>query len=175
MAFDPQTGKWEYESADVGKQLTGLLGKSSPYLTAARTGAMKTANSRGLLNSSIAAGAGENAAIKSALPIASQNADQISQQNLQAGQFGHEAKQLGTQLQSQEDIAYANIARLDREKSAALSAAYENSYTEAFRTIGQNENLPAKVRDKYLKHLATIRDHNYRLLEQLYSVDIDWS
>jgi len=58
----------------VEDQMTGLLSKSSPYMKVARTGAKKQAASRGLLNSSIAAGAGEDAAIKNALPIAGQDA-----------------------------------------------------------------------------------------------------
>ena len=58
----------------VEDRMTGLLSKSSPYMKVARTGAKKQAASRGLLNSTIAAGAGEDAAIKNALPIASQDA-----------------------------------------------------------------------------------------------------
>jgi len=49
----------------------------------ARTGAKEQAASRGMLNSSIAAGAGESAAIKSALPIASQDASAENQFGLQ--------------------------------------------------------------------------------------------
>jgi hypothetical protein len=58
----------------VEDRVTGLLAKDNPYTQVARTGAAQTANSRGLLNSSIAAGAGEEAAIKSVLPIAQQDA-----------------------------------------------------------------------------------------------------
>ena len=58
----------------VGGQMTGLLNQNSPYMQAATAGAMRTANQRGLLNSSIAAGEGQKAAIESALPIAQQDA-----------------------------------------------------------------------------------------------------
>ena len=58
----------------VEKRMEGLLSSDSPYLTAARTRAKQAANVRGLLNTSMAAGAGEKAAIETALPIAQQDA-----------------------------------------------------------------------------------------------------
>ena len=70
----------------VEDRMAGLLEKGSPYLTAARNRALGTANKRGLLNTTMAAGAGEQAAIESALPIASQDAAAF-----------HEAKMAGYQ------------------------------------------------------------------------------
>lgn len=69
----------------VESRLTNLLKKDNPYLLSARASAERKAASRGLLNSSIAAGAGESAAIQSALPIAQQDA-QFYQQKNQMGQ-----------------------------------------------------------------------------------------
>ena len=60
--------------ATVSGQMTGLLNQNSPYMQAATAGAMRTANQRGLLNSSIAAGEGQKAAIESSMPIAQQDA-----------------------------------------------------------------------------------------------------
>lgn len=60
--------------ATVSGQMTGLLNQNSPYMQAATEGAMRTANNRGLLNSSIAAGEGQKAAIESSMPIAQQDA-----------------------------------------------------------------------------------------------------
>lgn len=78
----------------VAGQLNTILSSGSPYLERAKAGAMDTANSRGLLNSSMAAGAGEAAAIDAALPIAQADAGTYSttaQQNQgyknSAGQF----------------------------------------------------------------------------------------
>lgn len=59
----------------VSGRLQGLLSSKSPYLDRARTRAKQYANRRGLLNSSIAAGAGEAAAIDAALPIATADAE----------------------------------------------------------------------------------------------------
>ena len=54
--------------------LQKLLQSDSPYLQQARDKAMLTANSRGLVNSTLAAGAGESAAIDATLPIATADA-----------------------------------------------------------------------------------------------------
>jgi hypothetical protein len=55
-------------------QLEKLLSSDNPYIKQARLRAEQQANSRGLLNSSIAAGNSEAAAIQSALPIAQSDA-----------------------------------------------------------------------------------------------------
>ena len=62
------------DSSLVARQLQNLLASDSPYVQRARTRAMEYANSRGGLNSSIAAGAGEGAAIDAAMPIAQADA-----------------------------------------------------------------------------------------------------
>jgi hypothetical protein len=112
-----------------------------------------------------------------------QQADFLNQQVLQASEFGQRTEEqqraisaatedLIRQLESQEKVSFANIAAHDREKAAALAASFEATYGEVFRTIGQNPDLPAKVRDKYLAQAAAQRDSNYNLLESLYGVDI---
>lgn len=73
VGIDPEKRSVDAAKETVSGQLDALLAKDSSYVTRARAGASQTANSRGLLNSSMAAGAGEGAAIDAALPIA--NAD----------------------------------------------------------------------------------------------------
>jgi hypothetical protein len=58
----------------VQGQMLGLLKNDSPYLAQARYDAMKMAAERGMLNSTMAASAGEDAAIRSALGIAAPDA-----------------------------------------------------------------------------------------------------
>lgn len=71
----PVTRTIDPSKETVAGQLDTLTAKESPLMTRARTGAMQAANARGLMNSSIAAGAGEAAAIDSALPIATADAN----------------------------------------------------------------------------------------------------
>ncbi len=58
----------------VAGQLTKNLSSGSPLMQQANTQGLETANSRGLLNSSMAAGAAENAMITNAMPIATADA-----------------------------------------------------------------------------------------------------
>ena len=63
----------------VAGQMTGLLQHNSPYIKQARQSGQNYAAKRGLLNSSMAAGASHKAAISAALPIAQQDAKTHSQ------------------------------------------------------------------------------------------------
>lgn len=59
----------------VANQLNNLLSSDSAYIKNARLRGKEYANSRGMLNSSIAAGASERAALEAAMPIAQSDAD----------------------------------------------------------------------------------------------------
>ena len=63
-------------------RLTGLLNKDSDYMQLARTNALQSMNKRGLLNSSMAVGASQAAAIAAGLPIAQQDASAFNQYGL---------------------------------------------------------------------------------------------
>lgn len=64
-----------------------MLTAGNPYIDLATQRAKEYANSQGLLNSTIAAGAGQRAAIESALPIAQQDAQTYFNQGLTNQQF----------------------------------------------------------------------------------------
>ena len=79
------------EKATVQGRMPGLLDSGSKYIEAARQSGIRMAQSRGLLNSSIAASAGEKSAIESAFPIASQDAAAFQE----AGMAGYEGEIAG--------------------------------------------------------------------------------
>ena len=137
----------------VESKVKGITSQNSPLMQQAKTAGMKFANNRGLLNSSIAGQASQEAVIKSALPIASQDSQQA---------YG-------------KDIAGMNIAANAQDKAAALAASYEQTYASMFQNIASNENLPSTARDTYLNHLAKLRDSNYALIEQLYGINLEWA
>ena len=78
-----QSAAETYNPTKVSTALSGILARNSDYLKDARTQALQTANRRGLANSSIAAGAGVQAGIRSALPVAQGDANAMNS----AGQF----------------------------------------------------------------------------------------
>lgn len=137
----------------VESKVNQITKQNSPLMQQAKTAGLKFANNRGLLNSSIAGQAAQEAVIKQALPIASQDSQQA---------YG-------------KDIAGMNIAANAQDKAAALAASYEQTYASMFQNIASNEALPAGVRDTYLNHLAKLRDSNYALIEQLYGIDLQWA
>lgn len=174
MAFDAQ-GVWHPEDDQVATRLTGLLKVDNDLMKQAQTQAKQYANRRGLLNSSIAAGAGVDSMLRVALPIASQEASQTAQKNLASMQFGSQKELAGMDIGSREKIAGMNIAANDREKAAAATAAMQNLYGEAFRTVAQQHELPAAARNAYLDHLRNLMSMDLNLVEQLYGIDLDFA
>lgn len=94
----------------VAGQLNSILSSGSPYLESARAGARETANSRGLLNSSMAAGAGESEAIKAALPIASADASVYGTASRDNQSFENNANQFNAGAKNQSNQALATAA-----------------------------------------------------------------
>lgn len=69
-------------TSQVLSSLESIVGSNSPYIQNARRRGLETAATRGGINSSIAAGSSERAALDAAQPLVSQ-AVNIDQQNLQ--------------------------------------------------------------------------------------------
>ena len=114
-AITPATGRPGQRSLPgVSGRLRGLLREGSPLLDLARSNAMRAANRRGLMNSSIAAGAGEEAAILTALPIAQGDA------SIAAGERGLESQEFmqGRGIASQEKMQERQIASTERVAAA---------------------------------------------------------
>lgn len=134
--FDPKLREVDTTTDTVQGQLNGLLSKGSPYIDVARAGAAQTANARGLLNSSIAASAGEEAAIKAALPIAAADASTYTHvadtnQNFenQAGQFNAAA----------ENTSSLNMAQAANQNIAIGTQGAETRKTQAEGIQGQKD------------------------------------
>ena len=132
-----------YENDDVVAQLNRITSQDSDYMKLARTSGLQTANKRGLLNSSIAAGASQAAAIASAAPLALQNSQSMAARNLerlssgfaglrQQAQFGHETTMQQAQLdaaaaQQQKDIAARlTMQGIDIQSQKDLQAAAQS-------------------------------------------------
>ncbi len=136
-----ETGSGTFTPADasVTTQLTNVLDTNSPLLTRARTQAAQESNRRGLLNSSIGVQAGEAAALDVGLDIASQQAGQIHESNLQGGQIASNELLAGNQITSTEGLA-ANQITAD-----ALLAGNQITADEAeqLRNIEAEQGLQA--------------------------------
>lgn len=162
MPFNSQ-GQWVTEDDSVANKLNSLTSSSSPYIKLARASGAATANRRGLLNSSMAAGAAEGAAIGAALPIASQEAQQIAVKNQQYQQAGYTMDQ-------------QKVVTASADRTAALAAAMQaqQNYTDAFVNLAQNKDIPAATRDSYIKELQTARSTGLDLIQQFYGINLNW-
>ena len=132
--YDPSLTTVNTDTDTVSAQLDTILGKDSPYITRARAGATQTANSRGLVNSSIAAGAGEAAAIDAALPIAMQDANTFSTTRLTNQGAQNTAGQFNAGETNRTSLANADA--LNQASNIAQSGAVETGLIGS-RTEGQ--------------------------------------
>jgi hypothetical protein len=155
--WTPTMGSIDPATETVQGQMQGLLAANSPYIQLARQNALGTANNRGLLNSSIAAGAGEKAAIESALPIANADAQLYQQQSManqqyqnQAGQFNAAEKNALAKAQYQsmlQDILNKNNAQYDMEKMSfdegikTRLTSLQQDYAVELETLKQSYNI----------------------------------
>lgn len=105
------------EGDTVSGQLEGLLSSDSPYLTRARSSAQNTAASRGLQNSSIAATAGEAAAIDAALPIAQQDAGYFQTQGT-----NQQSADISSRLQSEQGQIQEGLYETQGDISSRLQS-----------------------------------------------------
>jgi hypothetical protein len=127
QGYDPAQMKatdWQVTpNQTVQGQLSSVLDSNSPLLTKARADTAQAANARGLLNSSMAAGAGEAAVLDKALQIATPDA----QVNAQAGQFNANAKNAEAAQNQQATNTAAQFAAGAANNASATNAAATNA------------------------------------------------
>jgi hypothetical protein len=109
-------------------QLTSLLAGDSPVLQRARAIAAQQANSRGLLNSSMAAEAGTAAMIDRAVPIANADANVYDTRARSNADAGNQALSLGANIAAQmnlqrgSQVFQAGESALDRSQQSGENA-----------------------------------------------------
>lgn len=119
----------------VQNRLTGLIDSNSQYITQAEDRARSEASSRGMMMSTMAAGAGRRAAIDAALPIASQDAatyGKTASENMAATNADRLAdQQMFGQLTGQEVGIRANLDESERSRGFT---ADQNQLNRQFQT-----------------------------------------
>jgi len=134
----PAVARAVTEPETVSGQLNQLLSADSTYLQSARNRGMEQANQRGLINSSLAAGTAERAAIDAAMPIAAQDATT----NATAGQSAQNANQ---------DLGLTGY------KSILDSAQQSENFDYRTRENQQNIAANTQLQDDRLKSQATLQ------------------
>ena len=146
----------------VSGRITGLLRDGSKYIEQARGRASRAANKRGLMNSSIAAGAGEAAAVDAALPIAQGDAQLAAGERALESQEFQQARSLRVQqLMQERGLDHDSAERqADRELQETLQGrGFEHDVGMQGRDISSREMMQERdlrvrqlMQDKGLTH-----------------------
>lgn len=141
-------------NATVRKQMEDLLSSDSKYLKTARHNADQASNSRGLLFSSMAAGAGEKAAIEAAMPIATQDASTYHNQSLTNQQAVNAERQYNAGNRQQMELA-----NMDSRNQADRFTAEQSNAMSQFNAgqRQQNSQFNADARNRAGEFNATNR------------------
>jgi hypothetical protein len=133
------------EEETVSGQLNKLLAEDSPYVQSARNKALEQGNSRGLLSSSLTAGAGERAAIDAAAPIAAQDASTYAASGLSAQNANQDVSLTG--YKSALDLKNASMISAQNANQDMTSIGYKSALDLASQSElskqGAEQNLTA--------------------------------
>lgn len=162
--YDPAQITVDPTKETVAGQIKTITAENSPLMMQARTAAKQTAAKTGLLNSSMAAGAGEKAVIQTALPIAQQDAGtyfQASRDNKDAKnaayQFGAGEK---NQFAQQQLSGQQQLQQIDKQGEWAL----KNTQAQ-----GSVQSGLAYQQSLYDKNMQVLRGDQQMELERIAS------
>jgi hypothetical protein len=162
MAY--KDGVWVPEDASVSSRVTALQSQDSNLMRGAIASGLKTANRRGLVNSSIGSSSAVGAGLNAATTIASQDASQVQQMNLASMEDSRTRDLSAATLKSNEKTAYAN----------ALTQAGQ-SYSSSIANTLQNADISAGTRSAAQKDIANLYTAQQQQLAQLYGVSLSWT
>lgn len=142
--------KWEVTpNQTVAGQVKDIIAENSPLMQQAQTRALQQANSRGLLNSSLAVGAGQSALYDAATPMATQD----------AAMHGKAADSNTTA----QNAVNANNSQL--ETNVSLNNAAATNATNQFNASQSNDILKLNMDSESKANLANI-EASYQTLMQ---------
>ena len=163
-SYQAATGKGSNYTADqrdvgakstVKGQMEGLLSEGSRYLDIARQNSAQQSNKRGLLNSSMAAGAGERAAIEAAMPIATQDASTYNNQSL---------TNQGANNRSMEYNAGNNqqmtLANMESQNQAGQFNAGQEQQNSQFNSASENDASQFSAQQQNAMEQANMQSDN---------------
>lgn len=130
----------------VQGQITGIIDANSPLMQQAARRANEAANARGLLNSSIAVGAGQEAVMDRALPIATQDANTYTNTRLANQNSTNAGLQFSAAAENQASQTNATLGTDTSQKNAAAANNLQlTNMDQAFKTAIANTDAQNKV------------------------------
>lgn len=159
-AVKQPTSYFDQAKSTVAGQLSSLLASDSSYIKQAEQKAKEQSASRGMLNTTLAAQAGREAAISAALPIAQQDASEFNKFALQT-----QATQNQQALVQTESIASSELAK----QNAAIAQSKQNIQNEfTARLQGATEQSKVWIQDLQNQYDTGVKelDRQHNLLLQ---------
>lgn len=130
----------------VQGQLDSMLNSGSPLMKRAETFGKQQANKRGLLNSSMAAGAAQGSMIDAAMPVAQQDASAL--QDLNKLQASSAANAWGVMANNVTDIVAQGM--------------------EGIANINANPDISSADKTKMINQIKSMRDSDINFQQNLY-------
>ena len=146
----PVTSYYDNAKSTVAGQLNTLLASNSPYIQQAEQGAKDQAAGRGLLNTTLAAGAGREAAIKSALPIATSDATEYNKFSLQKQALDNEQ----TKIQTEAIVS----GEMSKQKAAITQTSQNIQNAFNSRLKGADEQSKTWLGDLSASHSIALKE-----------------
>lgn len=155
----------------VSNQVNNIIAEDSPLMQQAKTMAKQQANARGLLNSSMAAGAAQNAVIGAALPMAQQDAATFSNvatgnlNNQQQAELTNTAASNSAASQNAQAQNQVDAQNLANQQQTNLTNAAEANKVNIVNASETNKILAQMMDQENRKQLADI-EASYKVLMQ---------
>ena len=175
------------DNATVEGRLNGLLSQDSNYMRQAAARGTQAANSRGMLNSSMAAGSAQGAMMDRALPVAQQDAATYFKQNLVNQGYSNDAAQWlsDTQFESEklntgldQDTNTFNATntlendRINADVTNEANAAEASEWNKNnFAVLSADLTAQLAEIDQGLAERLAVLNNEYSILENLDSVN----
>lgn len=194
--IDTRQASYPARNDSVHGTVADVVRADGPLMDLARTSAYQAANSRGMLNSSMAQRAAQDAVLNVALPIGSQQAGQNfeSNENFRNYRYSDSLQDqsiASAERRQQEDIRFQSAeASLDRvlqeqlatwnlnateaDNSARQVYYAQTAFETALANINANTQLSAEDRETQIGLARDRFDDAMQLVEQIYNIDLTW-
>lgn len=135
-----------YTPEMTSDRLTKMLSSDNPYMKQARTAGTQVAAQRGLLNSSMAAGASQGAAIQAAAPIAQQDTADINRSREYGASTLNQANMTSMEAQVREQLA-----QFDQERAVQLQ-----DLKSRYEVMVGRDEAANKVYQQYMAEMGNV-------------------
>ena len=159
------TQMWVPEDDRVDSEVARITAGNTPLMRQARAGARARAHRRGLMSTSLAAGAGEQAVISTALPMAQQNAQQTARKNLSRQQYGQDlgiVREQGTQQRLSTDNEFKRRGELSAQDYDQQGRLIDRDYDRRGQLSAQEFDQQGRLIDRDYGHRRDLSAQDYR-------------